>query len=57
MSWNCGAKGPTDDPEILALQTCQQPNFMANLILSQGVPMILMEDEIGRMQQGNNNAY
>ena len=57
MSWNCGAEGPTDDPEILALRARQQRNFLATLILSQGVPMILMGDEIGRSQQGNNNAY
>jgi isoamylase len=57
MSWNCGAEGPTDDPEILSLRARQQRNFLATLILSQGVPMILMGDEIGRSQQGNNNAY
>jgi isoamylase len=57
LSWNCGAEGPTDDPEILALRARQLRNFLASLILSQGVPMILMGDEIGRIQQGNNNAY
>ena len=57
ISWNCGVEGPTDDPEILALRTRQQRNFLAMLLLSQGVPMILGGDEIGRTQMGNNNAY
>ncbi len=56
-SWNCGAEGPTDDPEILALRARQQRNFLATLFLSQGVPMLLGGDEFGRSQQGNNNAY
>ncbi|HKL48974.1 MAG TPA: glycogen debranching protein GlgX [Desulfuromonadales bacterium] len=56
-SWNCGTEGPTDDPDILALRARQQRNFLATLILSQGVPMLLGGDEIGRTQQGNNNAY
>ncbi|MFW6122823.1 MAG: glycogen debranching protein GlgX [Thermodesulfobacteriota bacterium] len=56
-SWNCGAEGPTDDPEVLALRARQQRNFLATLLLSQGVPMLLGGDEIGRTQQGNNNAY
>jgi glycogen operon protein len=56
-SWNCGAEGPTDDPDINALRARQQRNFIANLILSQGVPMLLGGDEIGRTQGGNNNAY
>lgn len=56
-SWNCGVEGPTDDPEILELRAKQQRNFLATLLLSQGVPMILGGDEIGRTQQGNNNAY
>jgi glycogen operon protein len=56
-SWNCGAEGPTDDPEILALRDCQRRNLMATLLLSQGVPMILHGDELGRSQGGNNNAY
>jgi glycogen operon protein len=56
-SWNCGAEGPTDDPEIEALRSRQQRNFIANLFLSQGVPMLLGGDELGRTQQGNNNAY
>jgi glycogen operon protein len=57
ISWNCGAEGPTDDPAILALRARQQRNFLATLILSQGVPMLLAGDEISRTQQGNNNAY
>ena len=57
LSWNHGVEGPTDDPEILALRARQQRNFIATLILSQGVPMLLAGDEIGRTQQGNNNAY
>jgi len=56
-SWNCGAEGPTDDPEINALRRRQMRNFLATLMLSQGVPMLLGGDEIGRTQQGNNNAY
>ncbi len=56
-SWNCGAEGPTDDPEVLALRTRQQRNFLVTMLLSQGVPMILHGDEIGRTQQGNNNVY
>jgi isoamylase len=56
-SWNCGAEGPTDDPGILALRARQQRNILATLFLSQGVPMLLGGDEIGRSQQGNNNAY
>ncbi|MBW4661281.1 MAG: glycogen debranching protein GlgX [Drouetiella hepatica Uher 2000/2452] len=56
-SWNCGAEGETDDPEILALRLRQQRNFLVTLMLSQGVPMLLSGDEIGRSQQGNNNAY
>jgi glycogen operon protein len=56
-SWNCGAEGPTDDPAVLALRARQQRNFLATLLLSQGVPMILHGDELGRTQQGNNNAY
>ncbi|MEX2643513.1 MAG: glycogen debranching protein GlgX [Acetobacterales bacterium] len=56
-SWNCGAEGPTDDPDVLALRHRQQRNFIATLLLSQGTPMILMGDEVGRSQGGNNNAY
>jgi glycogen operon protein len=57
LSWNCGAEGPTDNREIIALRARQQKNFLATLILSQGVPMLLAGDEIGRTQRGNNNAY
>lgn len=56
-SWNCGAEGWTDDPGINALRLRQMKNAMAMLLVSQGVPMILMGDEIGRSQNGNNNAY
>jgi isoamylase len=56
-SWNCGVEGSTDDPAILALRARQQRNFLATLILSQGVPMLLAGDEFGRSQQGNNNSY
>jgi isoamylase len=56
-SWNCGAEGPTDDPEINALRTRQQKNFLATLLLSQGTPMLLGGDEWGRSQGGNNNAW
>jgi isoamylase len=56
-SWNCGVEGPTDDPEILKLRARQKRNFMATLFLSQGVPMIVSGDELGRTQRGNNNAY
>ncbi len=56
-SWNCGAEGPTDDPGVRRLRTRQKRNFLATLLLSQGVPMLLGGDEIGRSQQGNNNAY
>ena len=56
-SWNCGVEGPTDDPDIIALRARQKRNFLATLFLSQGVPMLLGGDEIGRTQQGNNNAY
>ena len=56
-SWNCGAEGPTSDPEIQRLRARQMRNFMATLLLSQGVPMIAAGDERGRTQQGNNNAY
>jgi isoamylase len=56
-SWNSGEEGPTDNPEVLALRARQQRNFLATLMLSQGVPMILGGDEIGRTQHGNNNGY
>ncbi|MGB0127653.1 MAG: glycogen debranching protein GlgX [Rhodocyclaceae bacterium] len=57
LGWNCGAEGPTDKPEILALRARQKRNFLATLMLSQGVPMLLAGDEMGRTQGGNNNAY
>jgi isoamylase len=57
LSWNCGVEGATDDPDVLGLRARQMRNFMATLLLSQGVPMILAGDERGRTQQGNNNAY
>ncbi|MBF4633645.1 glycogen debranching protein GlgX [Agreia pratensis] len=56
-SWNSGVEGPTNDPVILELRARQQRNFLATLLLSQGVPMLLHGDEIGRTQQGNNNTY
>ena len=56
-SWNCGVEGPTDDPTVMALRCRQRRNFLATLLLSQGVPMILHGDELGRSQAGNNNAY
>ena len=56
-SWNCGAEGPTEDEAINALRRRQLRNFMATLLLSQGVPMLVGGDEFGRTQNGNNNAY
>jgi len=56
-SWNCGVEGETDDPEVLALRAQQRRNFIASLMLSQGVPMLLHGDELGRTQGGNNNGY
>ncbi|MEM9219059.1 MAG: glycogen debranching protein GlgX [Cyanobacteria bacterium P01_F01_bin.150] len=56
-SWNCGVEGDTDNPDILALRARQQRNLLVSLMLSQGVPMVLAGDEMGRSQQGNNNAY
>ena len=56
-SWNCGVEGETDDPDVLALRARQQRNFLATLLLSQGVPMLLHGDELGRTQLGNNNVY
>ena len=56
-SWNCGSEGPTDDAAINELRMRQQKNFAAILLVSHGVPMLLAGDEIGRTQQGNNNAY
>jgi isoamylase len=56
-SWNCGAEGPTDDAGILSLRNRQKRNFLTTLFLSQGVPMLLAGDELGRTQHGNNNPY
>jgi isoamylase len=56
-SWNLGAEGPTDDETVTALRARQQRNFLATLLLSQGVPMLLGGDELGRTQRGNNNAW
>jgi glycogen operon protein len=56
-SWNCGVEGPTGDPAVTALRARQQRNFLATLLLSQGVPMVLGGDEFGRTQRGNNNAW
>jgi glycogen operon protein len=56
-SWNCGVEGPSDDPAVNALRRRQIRNLLATMFLSQGVPMLLGGDEIGRTQQGNNNAY
>ena len=56
-SWNLGVEGPTDDTEINTLRARQQRNLLTTLLLSQGVPMLLGGDEIGRTQLGNNNAY
>jgi isoamylase len=56
-SWNCGVEGPSDDLDIVALREKQKRNFLATLFLSQGVPMLLHGDELGRTQGGNNNVY
>jgi glycogen operon protein len=56
-SWNCGVEGPTKDPAILKLRAQQRRNFITTLMLSQGVPMLLHGDELGRTQRGNNNGY
>ena len=56
-SWNCGVEGPTDDPAVEALRNRQVKNFLTVTLLSLGVPMILMGDEVRRTQSGNNNAY
>ena len=56
-SWNCGAEGPTDDPDVLELRARQQRNFLATLMLSEGAPLLLGGDEFARTQRGNNNAY
>ena len=56
-SWNCGAEGDTEDFEVIRLRQRQRRNLLATLLLSQGVPMLLAGDEMGRTQRGNNNAY
>ncbi len=56
-SWNCGVEGLTDDREVLTLRARQQRNLLATLFLSQGVPMLVHGDELGRTQRGNNNTY
>jgi isoamylase len=56
-SWNCGVEGPTDDTSVLALRARQRRNLLATLLLSEGVPLMLAGDELGRTQRGNNNAY
>jgi glycogen operon protein len=56
-SWNCGVEGHTDDPEVVALRGRQRRNFLATLLLSQGVPLLMAGDELGRTQLGNNNPY
>ena len=57
LSWNCGAEGPTENPQILEVRRRQRRNFLTTLFLSQGVPMLIAGDEWARTQQGNNNAY
>src|SRR4051812_21771754 len=57
ISWNCSVEGETDDAEVNALRARQQRNFLATLLLSQGVPMLVAGDESGRTQHGNNNAW
>ena len=56
-SWNCGVEGPSDDPGVGVLRARQKRNLAATLLFSQGVPFISAGDELGRTQQGNNNAY
>ncbi|MET9734352.1 glycogen debranching protein GlgX [Streptomyces sp. NPDC006458] len=56
-SWNCGAEGESENPSVLELRGRMQRNFLATLLLSQGIPMLLHGDELGRTQRGNNNAY
>jgi isoamylase len=56
-SWNCGAEGPTADPDVLALRARQSRVMLTTLLLSFGIPLLLGGDEMGRTQQGNNNAY
>jgi glycogen operon protein len=56
-SWNCGAEGATEDPDVLGLRSRQRRNLLTTLLLSQGIPMLLGGDELARSQAGNNNAY
>jgi isoamylase len=56
-SWNHGVEGPTDDHDVIALRERQKRNFLTTLFLSQGIPMLLGGDELGRTQGGNNNGY
>jgi isoamylase len=56
-SWNCGVEGPSDEPHVRALRERQKRNLLATLLFSQGVPLLLAGDEMGRTQRGNNNAY
>ncbi|MEV4283514.1 glycogen debranching enzyme, partial [Actinoplanes xinjiangensis] len=56
-SWNCGVEGETEDADVIVLRERQKRNFLATLLLSQGVPMIAHGDELGRTQHGNNNVY
>jgi isoamylase len=56
-SWNCGAEGESEDPDVLKCRARQQRNFLTTLFTAQGVPMLLAGDELGRTQKGNNNAY
>jgi isoamylase len=57
LSWNCGVEGPSDDEEVIDLRDRMRRNMMATVLFSQGTPMLLMGDEIGRSQGGNNNGY
>lgn len=57
ISWNCGTEGPTDNPGINKLRARQVRNFLSTLFLSQGIPMLVAGDELGKTQHGNNNAY
>jgi glycogen operon protein len=56
-SWNCGVEGPSESPEVVELRKKQKRNFLATLLFSHGVPLLLAGDELGRTQGGNNNAY
>jgi glycogen operon protein len=57
MSWNCGVEGPTDEPKVVELREKKKRSFLASLLFSQGIPMLLAGDEIGHTQRGNNNTY